>query len=165
MCFSASTGLDGSAINGLILLVESFTVPFDHFVLILFLQKEANYKRDYIDNSKDATKVCQELTSRAFAIGVHNLSGFKWSLPLWPLFHSFISGGHLPHSLSYGYELITKRNYECILVTIFLTIRLDICMFPLGPYVCPNPPLSSLSRAFIDLAMNSSLAYILERAR
>jgi hypothetical protein len=37
MCFSASVGIDGSTINGLLLVVEAFDVLFDHFFLILFL--------------------------------------------------------------------------------------------------------------------------------
>jgi hypothetical protein len=82
MCFSASTSIDGLAINGLILPVKAFTISFDHFVLILFLQREANCKCDNTDNNKNATKVCQELSSRASATGVHNLSGFEGSLPL-----------------------------------------------------------------------------------
>jgi hypothetical protein len=40
MCFSTSAGIDGLAVNGLVLPVEAFTVPLDHFVLILFLQRE-----------------------------------------------------------------------------------------------------------------------------
>jgi hypothetical protein len=82
MCFSASAGIDGLAVNGLVLVVEVFTVLFDHFFLILFLQREANYKHDNTDNSENTTKVCQELTSRASATGVHNLSGLEGSLPL-----------------------------------------------------------------------------------
>jgi hypothetical protein len=82
MCFSASTGIDGSTINVLDLIVEAFTVLFDHFFLILFPQREANCKLDNTDNSKNVTKVCQELTSQASATGVHNLLGFEGSLPL-----------------------------------------------------------------------------------
>jgi hypothetical protein len=63
MCFSASAGIDSLAINGLILPVEAFTVLLDHFVLTLFLQREANYKGDNTDNSENATKLYQELTS------------------------------------------------------------------------------------------------------
>jgi hypothetical protein len=37
MCFSAFVGIDGSTINGLLLVVEAFDVLFDHFFLILFL--------------------------------------------------------------------------------------------------------------------------------
>jgi hypothetical protein len=59
MCFFASAVIDGPVINGLILVVEAFTVFFDHFLLILFLQVEANYKHDNTDNSKNVTKVCQ----------------------------------------------------------------------------------------------------------
>jgi hypothetical protein len=59
MCFSASTVIDGPAINGLLLIVEAFTVFFDHFFLILFLEGEANYKRDNIDKGENVTKVCQ----------------------------------------------------------------------------------------------------------
>jgi hypothetical protein len=55
---------------------------FDHFFHILFLQREANCKRDNTDNHKNAIKVCQELTSRTFATGVHNLLGFEGTLPL-----------------------------------------------------------------------------------
>jgi hypothetical protein len=82
MCFSASAGIDGPAINGLILPVEAFTVHFDHFFHLLSLQRKANCKRDNIDNNENATKVCHELISQASATGVHNLSGFEWSLPL-----------------------------------------------------------------------------------
>jgi hypothetical protein len=82
MCFSTSAGVDSMAINGLVLPVEAFTMLLDHFFLILFLQIEANYKRDNINNSENATKVYQELTSRASATGVHNWSGFEGSLPL-----------------------------------------------------------------------------------
>jgi hypothetical protein len=82
MCFSASTGIDGSNVNGLILLVEAFTVLFDHFFHIHFVQREANCKRDNTYNNENATKVCQELTSQASTTGVHNLSGFEGSLLL-----------------------------------------------------------------------------------
>jgi hypothetical protein len=82
MCFSASVGIDAPTVNGLVLLVEAFTVSFDHFVLVLLLQREANYKRDNTDNNENATKIYQELTSRAYATGVHNLSGFEGSLCL-----------------------------------------------------------------------------------
>jgi hypothetical protein len=60
MCFSAPASIDILAVNGLVLLVEAFTMSFDHFILILFLQKEENCKRDHTDNSKNATKICQE---------------------------------------------------------------------------------------------------------
>jgi hypothetical protein len=50
-------------VNVLILLVKVFTMLLDHFVLILFLQIEANYKRDNTNNSEDATKVYQKLIS------------------------------------------------------------------------------------------------------
>jgi hypothetical protein len=165
MCFSTSTGIDGPTINGLVLPVKAFTMLFDHFVLILFLQREAKCKCDNTDNNENAIKVCQELTSRAFATRVHNLSGFEGSLPHRPLFHTFISGDRWPLSRSCGYELVTKRNYECILVIIFLTIHLDMCICPSRSYVCPDPPLPLLSQAFMDLAMNSSLTHILQRAR
>jgi hypothetical protein len=82
MCLFTSAGIDNLTVNGFVLTVEAFTVPFDHFFLILFLQREANCKRDNVDNNENATEVCQELTSRASAIGVHNLSGFEGSLPL-----------------------------------------------------------------------------------
>jgi hypothetical protein len=82
MFFFASVGIKSLAIDGLILPVEAFTVPFDHFVLILFLQRQGNCKGDNTNNSENATKVCQELTSRASATGVHNLSRFEGSLPL-----------------------------------------------------------------------------------
>jgi hypothetical protein len=59
MCIFTSGGIDSLAINGLILLVKAFTVPFDHFILILFLQREANCKLDNTINSENATKVCQ----------------------------------------------------------------------------------------------------------
>jgi hypothetical protein len=63
MCFPASAGIDDLAINGLLLVVEAFFVLFEHFFLILFLQGEANCKRDNTGNSENVTKVCQELTS------------------------------------------------------------------------------------------------------
>jgi hypothetical protein len=72
MCFSASIGIDSLTVNGLVLVVEVFAVLLDHFFLILVLQKEANYKHDNIDNSKNVTKVCQELTSRASTTRMHN---------------------------------------------------------------------------------------------
>jgi hypothetical protein len=59
MRFSASVVIDGSTVNGLLLIVEAFVVFFYHFVLILFLQREANCKHDNTDNSKNVTKVCQ----------------------------------------------------------------------------------------------------------
>jgi hypothetical protein len=76
MCFFASAGLDSSVVNGLILRVELFTMPLDHFLLILGLQREANWKRENIGNSENAIKVYQELTSRACATRVHKWSGF-----------------------------------------------------------------------------------------
>jgi hypothetical protein len=59
MCFFASIGIDCLVVNGLLLVVEAFTVFFDHLFLILFLQREANCKRDNTDNSENVTKVCQ----------------------------------------------------------------------------------------------------------
>jgi hypothetical protein len=59
MCFSASTVIDGLAINGLLLIVEAFAVFSDHFFLILFLQGEENCKHDNTDKSENVTKVCQ----------------------------------------------------------------------------------------------------------
>jgi hypothetical protein len=42
MCFSASTVIDGLAVNGLLLVVEeAFTVFFDNFFLILFTIKRS----------------------------------------------------------------------------------------------------------------------------
>jgi hypothetical protein len=82
MCFSTPTDIDNLAVNGLILPIEVLTMLFDHFVLILFLQREGNCRCDNTNNSENVTKVCQELTSRASAIGVHNLSGLAGSLPL-----------------------------------------------------------------------------------
>jgi hypothetical protein len=82
MCFSTSTGIDNLTVNGLVLPVEDFTVSFDHFVLILFLQREVNCKCDNTNNNENVTKVYQELTSQASATGVHNLLGFEGSLPL-----------------------------------------------------------------------------------
>jgi hypothetical protein len=73
MCFSTSAGIDGPSINELVLIVEAFAVLFDHFFLILFLQIEANYKRDNTDNNENVTKVFQALTSKASSTGVHNL--------------------------------------------------------------------------------------------
>jgi hypothetical protein len=81
MCFFASAGIDGPTVNGLVLPVEAFTMSFNHFVLIFFLQREANFKCDNTNNIGNATKVCQELTSRASATGVNNLSEFEGSLP------------------------------------------------------------------------------------
>jgi hypothetical protein len=82
MCFFASAGIDDLTVNGLLLIVEAFTILFDHFFLILFLQRETNYKCDNTNNNENVTKVCQELTSRASATEVHNLSGFEGLLPL-----------------------------------------------------------------------------------
>jgi hypothetical protein len=110
MWFSASVRIDGPTINGLILLVEAFTTPFYHFILILFLQREANCKCDNTDNNQNTIKVCQELTSRASATGVHNMLAFEGSLPLCPLFHILISGGCWPLSCSCGYMLVTKTK-------------------------------------------------------
>jgi hypothetical protein len=59
MCFSTSAVIDGSIINELLLVVEAYAVFFYHFFLILFLQREANCKRDNTDNSENVTKVCQ----------------------------------------------------------------------------------------------------------
>jgi hypothetical protein len=59
MCFSASAFIDGPIVNGLLLIVEAFTVFFDHFFLILFLPAKANYKRDNTDKSENIAKVCQ----------------------------------------------------------------------------------------------------------
>jgi hypothetical protein len=55
MCFSASAGIDNLVINGLVLLVEAFTGLLDHFILILFLQREVNCKHDNTDNSENET--------------------------------------------------------------------------------------------------------------
>jgi hypothetical protein len=110
MCFSASASIDDPIINELLLIVEAFTVLFDHFFLILFLQRETNYKCDDTNNSENVTKVCQEHTSRASTTGVHNLLGFEGPLPLWPLFHTFISGGRWPLARTCGYELVTKNK-------------------------------------------------------
>jgi hypothetical protein len=63
MGFSASVGIHSLVINGLVLLVEVFTMPLDHFLLILVIQREANCKHDNTDNSENATKVYLELTS------------------------------------------------------------------------------------------------------
>jgi hypothetical protein len=78
VCFSASAGIDGLTING------SFRQPNPSLccLTILFLQREANCKRDNTDNNENATKVCKELTSRAFATEVHNLLGFEGSFSL-----------------------------------------------------------------------------------
>jgi hypothetical protein len=56
MCFFGPAGIESLAINGLILPIEVFTMPFDHFILILFLQGGGNYKCDNTDNSENATK-------------------------------------------------------------------------------------------------------------
>jgi hypothetical protein len=59
MCFSTSAVIDGLTVNGLLLVVEAFTIFFYHFFLILFLKREANCKLDNINDSKNITKVCQ----------------------------------------------------------------------------------------------------------
>jgi hypothetical protein len=59
MFFSASTVINGSTVNGHLLVVEAFAMFFHHFFLILILQGEANCKRDNTDNSENVTKVCQ----------------------------------------------------------------------------------------------------------
>jgi hypothetical protein len=59
MCFSDSAVIDGPTNNGLLLVVEAFAVFFDHFFLILFLQREANCKCDNANNSENVTKLCQ----------------------------------------------------------------------------------------------------------
>jgi hypothetical protein len=97
-------------VNVLILLVKVFTMLLDHFVLILFLQIEANYKCDNTNNSEDATKVYQKLISWASATGVHNWSGFEGLLPLWPFFHTLILGGSWSLSHFCGYELVAKKK-------------------------------------------------------
>jgi hypothetical protein len=51
MCFSASADIDNLTVNGIILPVKAFNVSFDHFLLIIFLQKEVNSKYDNTDNS------------------------------------------------------------------------------------------------------------------
>jgi hypothetical protein len=56
MCFFASAVIDGLSVNGLLLVVEVFTVFFYHFFLILFLQEEENYKCDNTDNSEICNK-------------------------------------------------------------------------------------------------------------
>jgi hypothetical protein len=56
MCFSGPAGIDSLTVNGLILSIEIFTVPFDHFVPMLFLQG-GNCKCDNTDKSENATKV------------------------------------------------------------------------------------------------------------
>jgi hypothetical protein len=58
MCFSTSAIIDGPVVNGLLLVVEAFAVFFNHFFLILFLQRETNRKRDNIDNGENVRKVC-----------------------------------------------------------------------------------------------------------
>jgi hypothetical protein len=57
MCFSGPTGIDNLTVNGLVLPIEIFTVPFDHFILILFLQGGGNCKCDNTDKSENSTKV------------------------------------------------------------------------------------------------------------
>jgi hypothetical protein len=59
ICFSASTVIDSPAVNGLLLVVEVFSVFLDHFFLIFFLQGEGNCKHDNTDNSENITKVHQ----------------------------------------------------------------------------------------------------------
>jgi hypothetical protein len=46
MSFSASIVIDSPAVNELLLVVEGFAMFFHYFSLILFLQLEANCKRD-----------------------------------------------------------------------------------------------------------------------
>jgi hypothetical protein len=58
MCFSASAVIDDPTVNELLLVVEVFTMFFDHFFLILFLLGEVNCKRDNTNNSENVTKVC-----------------------------------------------------------------------------------------------------------
>jgi hypothetical protein len=59
MCFSSSVIIDGPSVNGLLLVVEAFAMFFDHFFLILFLQREAKCKHDNTNNSENVTKICQ----------------------------------------------------------------------------------------------------------
>jgi hypothetical protein len=59
MCFFASAVIDGPTVNGILLIVESFTVFFHHFFLIFFLQGESNCKCDNTDNSENVTKIWQ----------------------------------------------------------------------------------------------------------
>jgi hypothetical protein len=59
VCFSASTVIDGPTVNGLLLIIEAFSMFFDHFFLILFMQREVNCKHDNTNNSENVTKVCQ----------------------------------------------------------------------------------------------------------
>jgi hypothetical protein len=82
MCFFTSIGIDSLAINGIVLPVEAFTVLLIHFILILFLKIKTNCKRNNNNNSRNATKVYEELTSRASATRVHNWLGFEGSPPL-----------------------------------------------------------------------------------
>jgi hypothetical protein len=56
MFFSASAVTYGPTVNGLLLVVEAFTVFFDHFFLILFLQREGNCKCDNTNNSEKCNK-------------------------------------------------------------------------------------------------------------
>jgi hypothetical protein len=59
MCFSTSAVIDDTVVNGLLLVVEVFTMFFDHFFLIPFVQGEANCKRDNTNNNENVTTVCQ----------------------------------------------------------------------------------------------------------
>jgi hypothetical protein len=56
MCFPASAGIDSLAVDGLLLVVEASTILFDHFFLILFLQRETTCKCDNTNNSKNVKK-------------------------------------------------------------------------------------------------------------
>jgi hypothetical protein len=94
MCISTSTGIDGPTVNGLLLVVESFAVLFDHFFLIPFLQRETNCKCDNTNNSENVTKVCQELTVEFLPPECTTCQGLKGHFPCGPLFHTFISGSH-----------------------------------------------------------------------
>jgi hypothetical protein len=79
---STSIGIDNLVVNGLILLVEAFTVLLDHFIFIFSPQTEANCKCDNTNNSENAIKLYQELTIQASTTGVHNCSGFEGALLL-----------------------------------------------------------------------------------
>jgi hypothetical protein len=59
MCFFASTVIDGPTVNGVLVVVEAFTMFFHNLFLILFLHGEGNCKRDNVDNSENVTKVWQ----------------------------------------------------------------------------------------------------------
>jgi hypothetical protein len=84
MCFSASASIDGSTVNGLVLPVEAFTVHFDHFFHILFLQREANYKCDNTDNNENVTKYVKNSPVKLLPPECTTYRGLKGHFPYDP---------------------------------------------------------------------------------